>query len=83
MPDIHHRKRETEKQEILTLSLFGKVRRQFELRKGIPADQRLIPICVSGPPKSHPPLVPQGPRGQFFTSAGEIFGRVPISADLY
>ena len=68
-----------EKQEIFTLSLFGKVRRQFELRKGIPADQRLIPICVSGPPKSHPP----GPRGQFFTSAGEIFGRVPISADLY
>ena len=83
MPDIHHRKRETEKQEIFTLSLFGKVRRQFELRKGIPADQRLIPICVSGPPKSHPPLVPPGPRGQFFTSAGGIFGRVPISADLY
>ena len=45
---------------------------QFELGKGIPADQRLIPLHVPGP-------APPGPRGQFFTSTGEIFVSLPIS----
>ena len=55
--------------------LFWKGQCAIWVWKRIPADQRLIPLPVPGP-------APLGPRGQFFTSDGEVFGSLPISLQI-
>ena len=55
--------------------LFWKGQCAIWVWKRIPADQRLIPLPVPGP-------APPGPRGQFFTSDGEVFGSLPISLQI-